>query len=150
MTATEIYVDGDACPVKDEVLRVAGRHGLIVHMVSNSGYNARGNPLVRTVMVPDTPDAADDWIAARIKPGDIAVTQDIPLADRCLKAGAAALGPTGRPFTTENIGNALATRALLAHMRETGESKGYNAGFTARDRNRFLQALETMVRAAQR
>lgn len=145
---TEIYVDGDACPVKGEVLRVAERHGVLVHMVSNSGFNTRGNPLIRSVMVPDTPDAADDWIAAHIGAGDIAITADIPLADRCLKAGAAALGPSGRAFTAENIGNALATRDLLAHLRETGESKGHNPSFTPQDRNRFLQALETMVQGA--
>lgn len=141
----EIYVDGDACPVKGEVLRVAGRHGVLVHMVSNSGFNARGNPLIRSVMVDNTPDAADDWIVAHIGAGDVAVTADILLADRCLKAGAAVLGPTGRPFTPENIGNALATRELQAHLRETGESKGYNASFTERDRSRFLQALERVV-----
>ena len=144
---SEIYVDGDACPVKGEVLRVAERRRLVVHMVSNSGFNARGNPLIRAVMVANTPDAADDWIATRIGPGDVAVTADILLADRCLKAGAAVLGPTGRAFTAENIGNAMATRDLLAHRRETGESKGYNAAFTERDRQRLLQALETMVSA---
>jgi hypothetical protein len=145
---TEIYVDADACPVKDEVLRVAERHGLIVHMVSNGGSNPHGSPLVRIVMVSDKFDAADDWIAERAGPGDVAVTADIPLAARCLKAGAQALGPTGRPFTPENIGNALASRALLQHLRETGESKGYNAGFARADRSRFLQALEEAVRRA--
>ena len=145
---TEIYVDADACPVKAEVLRVAERHGVLVHMVSNRGFNTRGNPLIRSVMVPDTPDAADDWIADHIRPGDVAVTADIPLADRCLKAGAAALGPTGRAFTPANIGAALATRDLLAHLRETGESKGHNPGFTPQDRNRFLQALEAALGAA--
>jgi uncharacterized protein YaiI (UPF0178 family) len=146
---TEVYVDADACPVKDEVLRVAERHGLVVHMVSNSGTNPRGNPLVRIVMVSDKFDAADDWIAERAGPGDIVVTADIPLADRCLKAGAAVLGSTGRPFTPENIGNALAGRELLQHLRETGESKGYNAGFTRQDRSRFLQAMEEAVRRAK-
>ena len=144
---TEIYVDADACPVKAEVLRVVERHGVTVHMVSNRGFNTRGNPLIRSVMVANTPDAADDWIAKHIRPGDVAVTADIPLADRCLKAGANALGPTGRAFTPQNIGNALATRELLAHLRETGESKGYNPSFTLQDRTRFLQTLETMVRA---
>ena len=145
---TEMYVDADACPVKGEVMRVAERHGTIVHMVSNSGFNTRGNPLIRSVMVENTPDAADDWIAENIQPGDIVVTADIPLADRCLKAGAFALGPSGRAFTPENIGNALATRDLLSHLRETGESKGHNPSFTARDRTRFLQALETALQAA--
>ena len=144
----EIYVDADACPVKHEVLRVAERHRLTVHMVSNSGYNPRGNPLVNPVMVAQTPDAADDWIAEHVRAGDIAVTADIPLAARCLEAGARVLGPTGKPFTADNIGNALATRDLMAHLRETGEIRGYNRGMERRDRSRFLEALEVMVRAA--
>ncbi len=145
---TEIYVDADACPVKHEVLRVAERHGLHVHMVTNQGYNARGQPLIHSVMVPQTPDAADDWIAGHIGPADVAVTADIPLADRCLKAGARVLGPTGRRFTADNIGGALATRDLLARLRETGEIRGRNPGFSRHDRSRFLEALEATVRAA--
>jgi hypothetical protein len=144
----QLYIDADACPVKAEAIRVAERHGLVLYMVSNSGFNTRGNPLLRSVMVADTPDAADDWIAEHVIPGDIVVTADIPLADRCLKAGAAVLGPTGRAFTAQNIGQALATRELLAHLRETGESKGHNPAFTKQDRNRFLQALELAVQAA--
>jgi hypothetical protein len=144
----QLYIDADACPVKAEAIRVAERHGVVVHMVSNSGFNTRGNPLLRSVMVADTPDAADDWIAEHVAPGDIVVTADIPHAGRCLKAGAAVLGPTGRAFTAQNIGQALATRELLAHLRETGESKGHNPSFTPQDRNRFLQALEVAVQAA--
>jgi len=145
---TEIYVDADACPVKDEVLRVAARHDLIVHLVSNRWH--RGNdPRVRRVVVPETPDAADDWIAERIGPGDIAVTTDIPLAARALEAGAFALGPTGKPFTKDSIGMALAMRDLTAHLRDTGELTGGPRSFQPRDRSRFLEALEQMVRDAR-
>lgn len=143
--ATQIYVDADACPVKDEVLRVAERHGLVVHMVSNSWMRLPDSHLVRRVMVQEGPDAADDWIAERIGPRDIAVTADIPLASRCLKAGARVVGSTGKPFTEQSIGMALAMRDLMAHLRETGESRGYNASFTRADRSRFLQALEQLV-----
>ena len=146
----EIYIDGDACPVKAEVLRVAERHGLVVHLVSNSGFRPNRNPLVRNVVVADGPDAADDWIAEHIGAGDIAVTADIPLAARCLKTGAQALGPTGRPFTEESIGQALATRDLMAHLRETGDIRGGGRGFTKQDRSRFLSALEVAVQAAHR
>jgi uncharacterized protein YaiI (UPF0178 family) len=107
-------------------------------------------PLIKRVVVTDGPDAADDWIAERIGNGDIAVTADIPLAARCLKAGARVIGPTGRPFTEASIGMALAMRDLSAHLRETGESKGYNASFTRRDRSQFLQALEQAVQASKR
>jgi uncharacterized protein YaiI (UPF0178 family) len=102
------------------------------------------------MIVPEGPDAADDWIAERAGPGDIVVTADIPLAARCLKAGARVIGPTGKPFTDANIGTALAMRDLSRHLRETGESKGYNASFTRADRSRFLQALEEAVQAIRR
>lgn len=147
---TEIFVDADACPVKDEVMRVAERHDLVVHFVSNAFMRLPDDPLVRRVIVPDGPDAADDWIAERIGPHDIAVTQDIPLADRCLKQGAEAIGPTGRPFTDDNIGTALAMRDLTAELRETGAIAGHNPGFTQQDRSRFLQALENAVRRKRR
>ena len=150
MTPTAIYVDADACPVKEEVVRVAERHGLAVHFVSNSWMRLPEGPLVQRVVVPDGPDAADDWIAARIGPRDIAVTADIPLAARCLKAGARAIGPTGKPFTESSIGMALAMRDLSRHLRETGESKGHNASFSRQDRSRFLQALEEAVQALKR
>jgi uncharacterized protein len=146
----QIYVDADACPVKAEVLRVAERHGLPVHMVSNSWMRLDQHPLINRVIVQDGPDAADNWIAERILAGDICVTQDIPLASRCLKKGAAAVGPTGKPFTDASIGMALAMRELNQHLRETGESKGYNAGFTPRDRSRFLETLETLIQAEKR
>jgi len=143
-----IYVDADACPVKDEALRVAERHGLTLHFVSNAWMRLPESPLVKRIVVAEGPDAADDWIAEHIGPRDIAVTADIPLAARCLKKGAQAIGPTGKPFTEASIGMALAMRELSAHLRETGESKGYNAAFTRQDRSRFLEALELAVRRA--
>lgn len=147
---TEIYVDADACPVKDEVVRVADRHGLVVHFVSNAWMRLPDGANVNRVVVADGPDAADDWIASRIGKGDIAVTADIPLASRCLKASARAVGPTGKPFTDASIGMALAMRELQQHLRETGESRGFNASFTRADRSRFLQALEETIQAIKR
>ena len=148
--ATTIYVDADACPVKDEAVRVAERHGLTIVFVSNSWMRLPEGPLIRRMVVADGPDAADDWIAERIGPRDVAVTADIPLAARCLKRGAQAIGSTGKPFTEASIGMALAMRDLSQHLRETGESKGYNASFTRADRSRFLQALEEAVQRAKR
>lgn len=147
---TEIYVDGDACPVKGEVLRVAERHGLTVHLVSNSFMRVAESPLIRRVVVAEGPDAADDWIAEHIGNGDIAVTADIPLASRCLKKGASVLGPTGKPFTDDSIGMALAMRDLNAHLRDTGEIRGANPSFSKQDRSRFLQALEQTIQARLR
>jgi uncharacterized protein YaiI (UPF0178 family) len=147
---TAIYVDADACPVKDEVVRVADRHGLAVHFVSNAWMRLPEGMNVSRMIVPEGPDAADDWIASRIGPGDIAVTADIPLASRCLKTGARVIGPTGRPFTDASIGMALAMRELQQHLRETGESRGFNASFTRADRSRFLQALEEAVQTIKR
>jgi len=149
-TDRAIYVDADACPVKDEALRVAERHALPLHFVSNSWMRLPESPLVNRVVVSDGPDAADNWIAERAGARDIVVTADIPLAARCLKRGAQVIGPTGKPFTPEGIGMALAMRDLSAHLRETGESKGYNAGFTKADRSRFLQALEQAVQRSLR
>jgi uncharacterized protein len=146
----EIYVDADACPVKAEVLRVAVRHNLPIHMVSNSWMRLDVSRLINRVVVNDHPDAADDWIAERIGPADIAITADIPLASRCLKAGAKVIGPTGKPFDAGSIGMALAMRELQSHLRETGESRGFNAAFTPRDRSRFLEALENAVQATKR
>jgi len=141
-----LYIDADACPVKEEALRVARRHKLPVIVVSNRGLRPSGDPLVRQVVVSDAFDAADNWIAQHANAGDIVITADIPLAARCVKAGAKALGPTGRPFTPANIGMASAMRDLKAHLRETGASRGLNASFTKEDRSRFLQALEELVR----
>lgn len=145
-----IYVDADACPVKDEALRVAERHGWEIHYVSNSWMRLPESPNVRRVVVQEGADAADDWIAERIGKGDIAVTADIPLAARCLKAGAQAIGPTGKPFSDASIGMALAMRDLSQHLRETGESRGFNASFTRQDRSRFLEALELAVQKVKR
>ena len=146
----QIYADADACPVKAEVLRVATRHGLVVHMVSNSWMRLDESPLIRRVVVTEGPDVADNWIAERVTACDIAITADIPLAARCLKAGAKVVGPTGKPFTESGIGNALAMRELQSHLRETGESRGFNPMFTPRDRSRFLEALENAVQALKR
>jgi uncharacterized protein YaiI (UPF0178 family) len=146
----EIYVDADACPVKNEVVRVAERHGLVVHMVSNSWMRLTEGPLVKRVVVSEGFDAADDWIAERAGEGDIVVTSDIPLAARCLKVGVQALGPTGRPFTADNIGSAVAMRDLMGHLRDTGEVRGGNPAFSARDRSQFLQALESKIQSIKR
>ena len=141
----EIYVDADACPVKAEVLRVAERHSAPVHIVSNSWMRLPNSPLIQRVIVDEGPDAADDWIAEHIGDHDIVVTADIPLAARCLKAGAQALGPTGKPFTEDNIGMALAMRELMSDLRDTGDIRGSNPAFTKQDRSRFLQALEQVI-----
>lgn len=145
-----IYVDADACPVKDEALKVADRHGLKIVYVANAWMRLPDHPLVERVIVEDGADAADNWIAERITAEDICITQDIPLAARCLKQGAAAIGNTGKPFTEASIGMALAMRDLAQHLRETGESRGLNPGFTRQDRSRFLEALENAVQAQKR
>ena len=147
---TEIFVDADACPVKDEVMRVAGRHNLVTHFVANAFMRLPDDPLARRVLVADGPDAADDWIAERIGPADVAVTADIPLASRCLKQGAQVVSPTGRPFTPDNIGNALAMRDLKQDLREAGMISDHHRGFAKQDRSRFLQAMETAVRRIAR
>ncbi len=147
---TALYIDADACPVKDEAMRVVRRHGLVVHMVSNQWMRLDEDPLVRRVVVEQGPDIADDWIAEQAGAGDIVVTADIPLAARCLAAGAAVLGPDGRPFTKAGIGSALAMRDLNAHLRDTGEIAGYNPAFNKKDRLRFLDALERAVQEAMR
>lgn len=146
----EIYVDADACPVKPEVERVAGRHGLTVHIVSNGGLRPSRNPLVRNVTVAEGADAADDWIVEHVAEGDIVVTADIPLASRSLKKGANVLAPSGKPFTDSGIGVALGMRDLKRHLREATGTETYNAGFTARDRSRFLGALENEIQAIRR
>lgn len=147
---TIIYVDADACPVKNEAAKVAARHGLAIHFVSNAHMRLPEGANIHRVVVQDGPDVADDWIAGRITARDICITADIPLASRCLKAGAKVIGSTGKPFTNANIGTALAMRELQQHLRETGESKGYNASHTREDRSRFLQALEQAVQDLKR
>jgi len=146
----EIFVDADACPVKAEVERVADRHGLTVHIVSNGGLRPSANPRINNVIVAEGADAADNWIADHIGQFDIAVTADIPLASRCLQKGAAALGPSGRLFTADGIGMALGMRDLQRHLREATGQQTFNPGFTAKDRSRFLGALENLVQAKMR
>jgi hypothetical protein len=145
-----LYVDADACPVKQEVYKVAERHGLPVTLVAGAWMRVPEDARIRLEVVTQGFDAADDWIVERVAAGDIVVTADIPLASRCLEKGARALGTTGRPFTEDNIGNALATRALLADLRGAGEQTRGPAPFDPRDRSRFLQALETAVQASLR
>ncbi|MBN9241550.1 MAG: YaiI/YqxD family protein [Mesorhizobium sp.] len=145
----QILVDADACPVKAEVLKVAERLGVAVTLVSNGGMRPSRDPMVRNVVVPkEKADAADDWIVENAHANDVVVTADIPLAARAVALGAHVLGPTGRPFTPETIGMAVAMRDLKQHLRETGESKGYNAAFTPRDRSRFLEELDRTLRRA--
>lgn len=138
----EIYVDADACPVKDEVIKVAARHNLKVFMVSDGGIRPYPSPLVELVIVEQGADAADDWIAEHIGIKDIVCTSDIPLAARCLENGASALKPNGEAFTENSIGMALATRDLMQGLRETGEITGGPRPFSKRDRSEFLNALE--------
>ena len=148
MQAPTIYVDADACPVKAEIEKVAGRIGLVVTFVSNGGLRPSRDPMIRHVVVARSADAADDWIVENIHSNDIVVTADIPLAARAVALGAHVMGVTGKPFTQETIGMAVAMRDLKQHLRETGESKGYNASFTPQDRSRFLGALDQMARKA--
>ena len=148
MPSPVIYVDADACPVKDEAMKVADRHGLAVTFVSNGGLRPSRDPMIRNVVVGKGADAADDWIVENAKANDIVVTADIPLAARAVALGAHVVGPTGRPFTPETIGMAVAMRDLKQHLRETGESKGYNASFSRDDRSRFLGALDQVARRA--
>jgi hypothetical protein len=148
----DIYVDADACPVRDEVYRVAGRLGLTVFLVANAArpFRPPALPNVRMVTVPDGADAADDWIAERITASDVCVTADIPLAARCLAKGAHAVAPAGRPWTGDNIGNALAGREVSRYLREVGVETGGPAPLSRADRSRFLAALDEAVRAASR
>lgn len=149
MAEIEIYVDADACPVKPEVLKVAERHGMRVTLVANSGLRPSRDPMVRNVIVSNGFDAADNWIAENINENDIVITADVPLAVRCVDKGAHVTGPTGRLFDKANIGLASAMRDLGAHLRETGESKGYNAAFSPRDRSAFLETLDRLCRRAK-
>jgi uncharacterized protein YaiI (UPF0178 family) len=142
-----ILVDADACPVKEEIYRVAFRHEVTVAIVSNDYMRVPRDPRVERVVVGAGFDAADDWIAERAGPRTIVVTADILLADRCLKAGAAVIGPNGRPFTTGSIGAAIATRAIMADLRAGGDAIGGPPPFARADRSRFLSALdEALVR----
>lgn len=146
----EIYVDADACPVKDEVVRVATRHDLKTYMVSDGGIRPSQSALVELVIVDQGPDAADDWIADHIQKTDICITNDIPLAARCLERGALAIKPNGEPFTDNGIGMALANRELMQGLRESGEITGGPRPFRKSDRSAFLNHLETTVQTAKR
>lgn len=146
----EIFVDADACPVKEEVYRVARRYQLKVYVVSNGGVRVPADPLLEMVVVSEGPDAADDWIVERVERGDVVVTSDIPLAHRALQLGAEVIGPTGRAFTTSSIGAAMAQRGLMEHLRSTGETTGGPKPFTAGDRSRFLSALDEAINRSRR
>lgn len=140
-----ILVDADACPVKDEIYRVAERHAVPVAIVSNSPFRVPISPMVERVVVSDGFDAADDWIAERADAAKIVITADILLADRCLKAGAMVIAPTGKPFTTSSIGSAIATRAIMADLRAGGDVIGGPAPFGKTDRSRFLSTLDAAL-----
>ncbi|WP_293872801.1 MULTISPECIES: YaiI/YqxD family protein [unclassified Sphingomonas] len=144
-TGVRILVDADACPVKDEIYKVAWRREVPVTIVSNSHFRVPVHPLITRVVVSDGFDAADDWIAAAADATAVVVTADILLADRALKAGATVLAPTGKPFTTASIGGAIATRAIMADLRAGGDQLGGPKPFAAADRSRFLQALDTAL-----
>lgn len=148
--AITLFIDADACPVKDETYKVAARYGLKTFVVSNSFMQIPASPLIERVVVDAGPDIADDWIAERAVAGDIVITNDIPLADRVLKSGAAAIKPNGQPFTHDSIGSALAQRSIMEHIRSTGEITGGPRPFDRADRSRFLQALDTAIQKSRR
>jgi hypothetical protein len=145
-----IFVDADACPVKQEVYRVAVRYRLEVTLVANSWMRIPDERWITLEVVEDGFDAADDWIVEHVQPHDIVVTADIPLANRCLKAGASVIGPTGKPFTENNIGDAVATRDLLSELRSAGEITGGPPPINKRDRSRFLQQLDEVIQKIRR
>jgi uncharacterized protein len=147
---TTLFIDADACPVKDEIYRVAARYDLPVFVVCNSWIRTPPVPHVRLIVVDEGPDVADDWIAERAGPGDVVVTSDIPLAGRVLASGAQALHATGKAFTADNIGGALASRAIGEHLRSMGEVTGGPRPFAPADRSRFLQALDAAIVKARR
>jgi uncharacterized protein YaiI (UPF0178 family) len=148
VTKPAIFVDADACPVKNEVLKVAERHDLVVTFVANGGLRPSRDPMVRNVVVSAGFDAADDWIVNNAAANDIVITADIPLAARGVEKGCHVIGMTGQPFTPETIGMAVAMRDLKQNLRESGEIKGYNAAFSPKDRSRFLETLDRTIRRA--
>ena len=150
MSTPHILVDGDACPVKEEIYKVAFRHEVPVTVVTNSFLRIPQHPLLTRITVSDGFDAADDWIAEKADAKSVVITADILLADRCLKAGATVLAPTGKPFTTASIGSAIAVRAIMADLRAGGDQIGGAAPFSKNDRSRFLQALDTALVALKR
>ncbi len=145
-----IYIDADACPVKQEVYRVAERHGCHVYVVSNSGMVVPRDPFIERIVVPSGPDVADDWIAERAGTSDVVITADIPLASRCVKAGASVIAPNGKTFTESSIGMALATRNLMDQLREVGEITGGPKPFSSRDRSEFLGSLDRALNRIKR
>ena len=146
----EIFVDADACPVKEEIFKVAYRHGWQTHVVSNSWMRLPETPLINRIVVSEGLDAADDWIAERAGKSDLVITNDIPLASRCLNSGARALRPTGKVFTEDNIGMGIAMRNLSAHLRDVGEITGGPSPFNKKDRSRFLSAMEEIIQSIKR
>jgi uncharacterized protein len=149
-STTRIYVDADACPVKDEIYRVAARHGLPVSVVAGNFIRVPNDPLIERIAAGSGMDAADDWIAERAQKGDIVVTSDIPLAARCVKAGADVIAPNGKPFSEESIGMTLAVRNLMTDLRSSGEITGGPRSYSPRDRSAFLSALDQTIRRIQR
>ncbi len=145
-----IFIDADACPVKQEVYRVASRCGLDVTLVANSRMRIPNEPWIALKVVANGLDAADDWIVEHVYPHDIVVTADIPLASRCLKKGARVIGTTGKPFTEDNIGHSVATRDLLSELRDAGEMMGGPPPLKKRDRSRFLQQLDEVIQSIRR
>src|SRR5206468_201258 len=143
---TRIYVDADACPVKDEIYRVAIRHVLPVSVVAGNFIRVPQDPLIERIAAGAGMDAADDWIAERAGKGDIVITSDIPLASRCVKAGAEVIAPNGKPFTEQSIGMTLAVRNLMTDLRSSGEITGGPKSFAPRDRSAFLSALDQTIR----
>ena len=146
----KIYVDADACPVKKEIERIATRHDLITYIVCNGGIRPSRNPLIKLVVVNQESDAADNWITDRIAKADICVTNDIPLAKRCIKKGALVIKPNGMRFTDDNIGMAIATRDIMGMIRESGEMTSGPPPFSKLDRSKFLNQMETIVRSASK
>jgi len=145
-----IFIDADACPVKDEIYKVSKRHDLRVTVVSNMWMRTPSEPWIDIIVVKGDLDAADDWIAEHVEADDIVITADIPLASRCLKAGGRVLGPRGRPFTEDSIGEALAGREIQAHLRELGAGNSGPPPFVKQDRSRFLQELDVMIHAVKK
>jgi len=145
-----IFIDADACPVKDEVYRVAGRCRLKVTLVANSWMRTPDERWIALEVVGDASDEADDWIVEHVEQSDIVITADVPLASRCVKAGARVIGPTGKPFTDDNIGQVLATRDLLTELRGAGEVTGGPPPLNQRDRSRFLQQLDQVIQSIRR
>ena len=146
----QVLVDADACPVKDEIYRVAARHGLKVLVVANGWTRVPESPMIERVTVTEGLDVADDWIVEHCGTGDVVVTADVPLADRCVKQGARVIGPSGKLFTPASIGNDLAMRNLMTELRDTGEIRGTGRPFSKQDRSRFLEALENCIQAIKR